>query len=101
MYGDEPLLKLVASIVGLEPSAANAIFSEFVSDQTLNSKQMEFVTLVVNHVVENGLLEKAILNDHPFNKHGNIVALFDEKIEIAKQLVSRIDELNSRIAVSN
>jgi type I restriction enzyme R subunit len=97
VYGDEPLLKLVASIVGLEPSAANAIFSEFISDQTLNSKQMEFVTLVVSHVVENGLLEKTILNDHPFNKHGNIVALFDGKIETAKQIVSRIDELNSRV----
>ena len=97
VYGDEPLLKLVASIVGLDPAAANAIFSEFISDQTLNSKQMEFVTLVVNHVVENGLLEKTILNDHPFNKYGNIVALFDGKIEIAKKIVTRIDELNSRV----
>ena len=97
VYGDEPLLKLVATLVGLEPAAANALFSEFISDQTLNSQQMEFVTLVVNHVAQNGVLEKAILNDHPFNKYGNIVALFDGKIEVAKQIISRIDTLNNRL----
>jgi len=84
----------------LELSAANKLFSEFISDQSLNSNQMEFVTLIVNHVVENGLLDKAILNDHPFNKYGNIVFLFDGKVEVVKKIVSRIDRLNSRVAVT-
>jgi type I restriction enzyme R subunit len=100
VFGDEPLLKLVASLVGLERSAANELFSEFISDQSLNSNQMEFVTLIVNHVVENGLLDKTILNDHPFNKYGNIVSLFDGKVEVVKKIVSRIDRLNSRVSVN-
>ncbi len=66
-FGNEPLLKLVASIVGLDRSAANTLFSIFLTDQSLNSNQMDFVTLIVNHVVKNGLLDKKILNDHPFN----------------------------------
>lgn len=96
-YGDEPLLRLVARLVGLERSTANELFSEFISDQSLNSKQMEFVNLIVNHVVENGCLEKTILNDHPFNKHGILIDLFDGKLDVVQKIVHRIDELNTRL----
>jgi type I restriction enzyme R subunit len=99
-FGDEPLVKLVVAMVGLERSAANDLFSEFISDQSLNSNQMEFVSLIVNHVVENGSLDKTILNDHPFNQHGSIVSLFEGKVEIAKSIVKRIDQLNNRVAVT-
>jgi type I restriction enzyme R subunit len=98
-FGNEPLLKLVASLVGLERSAANKVFSEFISDQTLHYHQMEFVTLIVNHIVENGTLDKNILNDHPFNIHGSIVDLFEGKMEVAQKIVNCIDALNNRIVV--
>jgi len=98
-FGDEPLVRFVAGLVGLEPSAANHLFSEFISDQTLNINQIEFVQLVVSHIVENGSLDKNILNEHPFNKHGSIVHLFEGRMEIAREIVKRIDELNVRIAV--
>ena len=98
-FGDEPLLKLVAGLVGLEREAANQLFSDFISDQSLNSQQMEFVNLIVNHIVENGSLDKKILNDHPFNKYGSITNLFEGKIDTVKQIVKRIDELNNRIEV--
>lgn len=42
-YGDEPLLKLVIKTVGLEPIVANEIFSKFLTDESLNANQMEFV----------------------------------------------------------
>ena len=97
--GDEPLIRFVARLVGLERSAANQLFSEFISDQTLNINQIEFVQLVVSHIVENGLLDKNILNDHPFNKHGSITHLFGGRMEIAREIIKRIDELNERIAL--
>ena len=98
-FGDEPLVKLVAGLVGLEREAANQLFSDFINDQSLNIQQMEFVTLIVNHVIDNGSLDKNILNDHPFNKHGSITSLFAGKIDTVKEIVKRIDELNSRIAI--
>ncbi len=99
-FGDEPLVKLVAGLVGLEREAANQLFSDFINDQSLNSQQMEFVTLIVNHVADNGSLDKNVLNDHPFNKHGSITSLFAGKIDTVKEIVKRIDELNNRIATS-
>lgn len=100
VFGEEPLLKLVAGLVGLERTAANQLFSEFITDQSLNSNQLEFVDLVVNHVIENGMLDKTALNDHPFSKYGNILSLFDGKVEVVKKIVGRIDQLNERIVVT-
>ncbi|MGL1932210.1 MAG: DEAD/DEAH box helicase family protein [Desulfotalea sp.] len=96
-YGDEPLVHLVAGIVGLDKSAANEMFSEFINDQNLNSQQMKFVTLVVNHVRENGLIDKKVLNDHPFNKHGSLIELFDGKIDVVKKIITEIDHRNEQI----
>ncbi len=99
-FGDEPLLRLVSRIVGLEPAAANEAFSEFLTDKDLNSNQMEFVKLIINYIVKNGVMDKEVLNEHPFNKYGNVVQLFKDRIETAKNIIKRIDELNSRVDVS-
>jgi len=98
-FGDMPLLKLVAGMVGLDATAANDLFSEFINDQTLDGNQLEFVQLIVKHIVANGLIEKSALNQHPFTRHGSIIALFDGKIEVAQEIVKRIDQLNNRVAI--
>lgn len=98
-YGEEPLLKLITKIVGLAPKAANGLFSEFLSDETLNSSQMEFVKLIVNFVIANGLLDKTELNEYPFTKFGSVVDLFEGRIDVAQRIIRTIDQLNSRVVV--
>jgi type I restriction enzyme, R subunit len=85
IYGDEPLLKLVSKLVGLDPITANEAFSEFINDKTLNSKQMEFVMLIINYIIANGIIDKTVLNEHPFNKFGNVRYLFQGRIDTAKK----------------
>lgn len=96
-FGEQPLLELVSKIVGLEPSAANEAFSDFLSDESLNTNQMEFVKLIINYVIANGIINKEVLNEQPFNKFGNVVELFENKIDVAKNIIQKIDDLNSRI----
>jgi len=98
-FGDEPLLKLVSKIVGLDSLAANEVFSEFLSDESLNLNQMEFVKLVVNYIIKNGSLDKRVLNEHPFNKRGNVMHLFDGKLDVAKRIIGVIDKINGRLSV--
>lgn len=98
-FGEEPLLKLVSKIVGLDPAATNEIFSDFLSDESLNINQMEFVKLIVNYIIKNGSIDKKILNEHPFNKRGNVIKLFDGKIDIAKKIIGVIDKINERFSV--
>ncbi|SDZ15250.1 DEAD/DEAH box helicase family protein [Tindallia californiensis] len=98
-FGDEPLLKLAGTIVGLDPKAANEAFSEFLADENLNQNQQEFVKLIVNYIIQNGSLDKKVLNKHPFNKSGNVTKLFDQKIDTAKKIIHVIDRLNGRLSV--
>ena len=98
-FGDEPLLNLVSKIVGLDPKAANEVFSEFLSDEGLNLNQMEFVKLVVDYIIKNGSLDKHVLNEHPFNKRGNVMYLFEGKLDIAKRIIGAIDTVNGRLSI--
>lgn len=82
-FGEEPLLKLVTRIVGLEPLAANEAFSEFLTDEAMTIQQMEFVKLVVNHVISNGTVDKNLLNEYPFDKFGSVVSLFEGRVDVA------------------
>lgn len=91
-FGDTPLTILVRQIVGLDQQAANEAFSEFLSNQNLDSRQIRFVKTIVDYVVKNGVIEKQVLQEEPFRSIGSIVEIFP--LESAQKLVSIIDTLN-------
>lgn len=98
-YGNEPLLKLVASITGMEREAAEREFSKFLNDEDLNSDQIEFVKGIVDYIVKNGSIEKEVLQEYPFNKKGGVVNLFKDNMDIAKRIISIIDKVNGRLSI--
>lgn len=99
VYGDKPLLKLVASITGMDREAAKKEFSKFLTDEILNSDQINFVNNIIDYIVKNGSIEKEVLQEFPFNKKGGVIKLFDNNIELAKDIISTIDKINSRLVV--
>ncbi len=98
-FGKQSLLSIVGKMVGLEPKAANELFSEFISDESLNSDQIDFVKLIVDYIIQNGSLDKNLLNEYPFTKKGSIVNLFDGKIDVVRKIISVIDGINSRLII--
>ncbi len=98
-YGDQPLLKLVASITGMERKVAEKEFSKFLNDESLNADQIDFVGLIVEYIVKNGSMEKQVLQEYPFNKKGGVVSLFKDKIEVVKGIVTTIDKVNYRLII--
>ncbi|QGU00898.1 Type I restriction-modification system, restriction subunit R [Candidatus Syntrophocurvum alkaliphilum] len=92
-FGDTPLTILVREIIGLDQQAANEAFSEFLTNENLDSKQIRFVKTIVDYVVRNGhMLDKKVLQEEPFSNIGSITELFP--LETAKQIVSIIDGIN-------
>ncbi|WP_026895749.1 DEAD/DEAH box helicase family protein [Clostridiisalibacter paucivorans] len=98
-YGDQQLLKLVASITGMERQAAEKEFSKFLNDENLNSDQIDFVNSIVDYIVKNGSIEREVLQEYPFNKKGGVVNLFKDRIDVVKDIVSVIDRVNDRLSV--
>ncbi|PLR82616.1 DEAD/DEAH box helicase [Bacillus canaveralius] len=93
-FGETPITKLVRQIVGLDPQAANAAFSEFLSEERLNVTQIRFVKLIVDYVVKNGTLDKKVLQQEPFKTVGSIVELFKDNMDDARRITGVIDEIN-------
>ncbi|MCK9218260.1 MAG: DEAD/DEAH box helicase, partial [Firmicutes bacterium] len=98
-YGSRPLLKLVAGITGMDRDAAKKEFSKFLTDEKLNSDQINFVNNIIDYIVKNGSIEKQILQEYPFNKDGGVIKLFDNNIDLAKDIISTIDKINNRLVV--
>jgi type I restriction enzyme R subunit len=56
----------VRSLVGLDREAAKEAFAGFLAGKTLNSSQIEFVNLIVDHLTEHGVVDPALLYESPF-----------------------------------
>lgn len=90
-YGATPVGKLVRKIVGLDRSAANEAFGKFLSAERLNATQVRFVSLIVDYIVANGMIEdNRVLTEEPFRSLGSITALFADKMQHARELMDVI-----------
>ncbi len=56
----------VRSLVGLDREAAKQAFGDFLSGKALSANQIEFVNLIVDHLVENGFMDPAALYASPY-----------------------------------
>ena len=59
----------VRKIVGLDQEAINEMFAEYLRQYNFNTKQQEFLNLIVGYVRENGDIEaEDLLNEEPFKR---------------------------------
>lgn len=75
--GDEDLLKraseqshglglFIRSLVGLDKSAAQGVFSEFIDGQKLSANQLDFISLIIDYLSERGVVPVEALYQSPF-----------------------------------
>lgn len=56
----------VRSLVGMDRAAAKEALARFTSGRTLTANPLEFVSLIVDHLTEHGVVEAARLYESPF-----------------------------------
>ncbi|MCA8052778.1 type I restriction-modification enzyme R subunit C-terminal domain-containing protein, partial [Burkholderia arboris] len=56
----------IRSLVGLDREAAAAAFSIFIHGTTTTADQIEFINLIVQELIQNGLMEAGRLFESPF-----------------------------------
>jgi type I restriction enzyme, R subunit len=98
-YGDKPLGVFIRSIVGIEVTAAQAAFAEFIQTGSLQADQMTFINNIISYLTKNGMIDKAMLFQPPFtNIHQDgLIGIFDDAS--AKKVISLVDEVNSNALV--
>lgn len=93
-FGKTPVTQLVRKLVGLDRGAANEAFSQFLNNDSFNSKQIHFVKLIVDYVVKNGFIEdNRVLMEDPFRTVGGIIDLFENHVEERNKLIRTINEI--------
>ncbi len=94
-YGQKPLGELVREIVGMDMNAAKEAFSDFLSKNTLDAKQIYFVNQIIEYIVHNGMLkDMSVLQEAPFTNKGSVVELFTD-LSVWAQIRKVIDNINT------
>ncbi len=77
--GTKPLGEFVREIVGLDMNAAKEAFSEYLTNTSLDSRQIYFVNQIVEYIVRNGMMKDlSVLQESPFTDQGSIVEIFTD-----------------------
>ena len=99
VYGDQPLGKFIRSIVGLNISAAQTVFSEFLQSGNLSADQMKFIDNIIQHLNRNGTIDKTLLFEAPFTDSNDqgLVGIFDD--QQAVKIISLLDVINKNAEV--
>ena len=77
-------MKRISEMTRLLHSVRSVAFSEFINDQSLNQRQINFVHKIINHMEQNGYMENvAVLQKPPFDKPISFLKLFDVRTRTA------------------
>ena len=96
-YGKIPLLKMISKIIGMDRNAVEKEFSEFLSDENLNSNQINFVRHIVDYIAQNGSIDKEKLQEFPIvNKFGGVGELFKNKTDVLIEIIGAVEKVNGR-----
>ena len=89
------LVHLVRSMVGMDRAAAQAAFSEFLSNRSLTPTQMRFVEMVIDQLTARGVMEPSALYEAPFSglHAGGPEALFAGRDSVIEGIFERLKGL--------
>lgn len=57
-------------------------------------KQIKFVKLLIDYVIKNGTIEMEKLTKQPFNTEGQVYELFENNIDLFKEIKNDIEAIN-------
>ena len=83
----------------MDRAAAQAAFSEFLSDRSLTSQQIRFVEMVIDQLTARGIMNAEALYEAPFNSlnAGGPDALFAGKEKVITGIFDTLHALQPRI----
>ena len=61
----------------------------------MNSKQIQFVKMLIEYVIKNGTVSIEILTEEPFSSLGSVSDVFEGNLGILKEIREDIDQINS------
>ena len=96
-FGNSNVIQVVRNLVGLDRETANQIFSKYINDNKLNSKQIEFVKALKEYLIVNGIISLDKLKEQPFSTIGSISEIFKDNINTFNEIKEDIESINDNV----
>jgi type I restriction enzyme R subunit len=98
-FGNEPLGVFIRSIIGLDITAAQQAFSEFLSAGNLKADQMTFIQNIITYLTKNGTIQPGMLFEAPFTdiNDAGLNGVFDDTA--AYKIISIVEHINENAQV--
>lgn len=93
------LAYFIRSMVGMDRSAAQSAFSQFLSDESLAPSQIRFVELVIDQLTSRGIMDSGSLYEAPFTSlhAGGPEELFQGKDNVINGIFKTLEQLQPQI----
>ena len=79
-------------------NAAKEAFSEYLTNTSLDSRQIYFVNQIVKYIVQNGMMrDLSVLQEAPFTDQGSVVDIFMD-LNIWMGIRKVIEQINANAA---
>jgi type I restriction enzyme R subunit len=72
----------IRSLVGLDRAAATGAFADYLDEAKFTVDQVRFVSLIVDELTANGIMEPARLFESPYTDHGHVDVIFPNDVEV-------------------
>lgn len=94
-FGEQPLGKFVRKIIGLDIEVTNQLFANFISKGNLNANQITFIQKIIDYLNQNGIIEKQLLTQSPFNEQHDqgVFGIFPEEDKF-ETIIKVINQVN-------
>ena len=90
--------EFVREITGLDMNAAKEAFSEYLTNTSLDSRQIYFVNQIVEYIVRNGMMKDlSVLQEPPFTDQGSVVEIFTD-LSLWQGIRQAIEKVNKDAA---
>ncbi|MCR9294970.1 MAG: restriction endonuclease subunit R, partial [bacterium] len=83
----------VRSLVGLDREVAKKLFGDFLQGSDYNANQIEFINLIINQLVDHGIVDVSLLYESPFTDiapQGPDAIFTSEQVDRIMQLLDDI-----------
>lgn len=93
--GSPSLVHFVRGLVGMDRTAAQASFSQFLNDRSLSAQQIRFLEMIIDQLTSRGVMEASALYEPPFsNLHaGGPDGLFAGKENVIEGIFETLQRL--------
>ncbi len=96
-FGDSNVVQVVRKLVGLDRETANKIFSKYINDNRLNSKQIQFIKQLKEYLIVNGIISLEKLKEQPFSTIGAVSDIFKDNINTFNEIKEDIEIINKNV----